>query len=290
MMRHAMKDLKPRLIMTTICVLFLFFFIGFAEHTYFKPVFVGAVAFVASVAFWEYCQIVKMKGIVPCTKVGIVGTVCYAYAIYFGIESSFFSFLPLFVLGIILTLSFLMRFNEVENALASVATTFFGIVYITVTFSGIIVIMYHFPQVSGKDGRLWLIYLLAVSKMTDVGGLFIGRFCGKKSLIPKISPNKTVAGAFGGILFAGITSVGFAYATGFKESSALGLTLLQSIYLGLILGFFAEIGDLAESLLKRDGKIKDSNPHFPGLGGALDTVDSLLFTTPIVCLFLQVAI
>lgn len=287
---QAMKDFKPRLKMTIICVLFLCLFIGFALNPYFKPLFVAAVGAVGACALWEYFQIAKLKGVIPSTKLGIISAFFYAYAVFFSTLYPFLDFLPFAVLGLILTILFISHFNEIERALTSIAVTFFGLCYIVVTFSLIITIIYFFPETSQKDGRLWLIYLLAVTKMTDIGGLFIGRFFGKSQLMPKISPNKTVAGAIGGIIFSCLTSLCFAAIAGFDEQSPLGISLGQSLFLGIIIGIFAEVGDLAESLLKRDGKIKDSNSYIPGLGGILDLIDSLIFTIPIVYLFLRVAI
>jgi phosphatidate cytidylyltransferase len=116
--------------------------------------------------------------------------------------------------------------------------------------------------------------------MTDVGGLFTGKFLGKRKLLPVVSPNKTVEGAIGGIVASIITSVAFAYFGSL-------MSILGSIVLGFIISLFAMLGDLSESLLKRDGKIKDSGHNIPGLGGILDMVDSLLFTTPVIYLFLR---
>lgn len=280
MKRNVMTDIRQRLIMSAISIVLLIIFIGLAPNDYFKPIFALAVAGVSSLALIEYFQIAKYKGVFPSITISIVGTILYTYAIFFSSQWKSLNALPLIVLGIFLAYLFLSHFSVADNALTSIAVTFFGIFYITVTLSLIIKIVYFFPN-DPTMGQLWLIYLLAVTKMTDVGGLFVGRFFGKRKLSVVVSPNKTVEGAVGGVICATLTSVGFAY------FGNLNLGIIAAIFLGCILSVFAEMGDLAESLLKRDGGVKDSGNYIPGLGGVLDIVDSLIFTTPVVYLFLR---
>ena len=110
--------------------------------------------------------------------------------------------------------------------------------------------------------------------MGDVGSYFVGRFFGKHSLIPRISPNKTIEGTIGGL----VCSVGSALAGKLYLSN---FSFAHLLTLGFLLGILAQMGDLAESLLKRDCGVKDAAAYFPGLGGVLDVIDSLLFTAPI---------
>ena len=123
--------------------------------------------------------------------------------------------------------------------------------------------------------------------MTDTGGFFIGKKFGKEKLAPYISPKKTWEGALGGFVAAIFSSIAVVFFASIFDPEAFGLTLWQSIWLGAGIGICAQIGDLSESLLKRDGGIKDSN-QVPGLGGMLDIVDSLVFSAPLVYIFLKV--
>lgn len=279
MKKEFMSDLKSRLVTSSICLVLLIILIGLAPFDYFKPIFVAAVSLVSSFALLEYFQIAKSKGILPRVSIAIIATILYTFAVFISIEFSSFQALPWIVIGLFLAYLFVSHFSIAENAVTSIAVTFFGMIYITVPLSMLVSIVYFFKDDPLK-GQLWLIYLLAVTKMTDVGGLFIGKFFGKKKLIPTVSPNKTVEGALGGILASILTSVVFAY------FSSL-VSVFGAIILGLILSIFAMLGDLAESLLKRDGGIKDSGHNIPGLGGILDMVDSLIFTTPVIYLFLR---
>jgi phosphatidate cytidylyltransferase len=257
----------------------LIIIIGFAPYEYFKPFFVGAVSLISSLALIEYFQIAKSKGIIPAVSIAVTATVLYTFAVFLSIEFSALQALPWVVIGLFFAYLFISHFSIADNAVTSIAVTFFGIVYITIPLSMIVSIVYFFKDDPWK-GQLWVIYLLAVTKMTDVGGLFTGKFLGKRKLLPIVSPNKTVEGAIGGIIASIITSIAFAYFGSL-------MSILGSIVLGFIISLFAMLGDLSESLLKRDGKIKDSGHNIPGLGGILDMVDSLLFTTPVIYLFLR---
>ncbi len=133
-------------------------------------------------------------------------------------------------------------------------------------------------------GMCALLSVVVVVKMSDVGAYTFGRMFGKTKLAPKLSPGKTLAGAVGGVATSAIVSALFlAIAPTFLISDppaigAIGL-VLAAVY-GVILAVTGMVGDLAESLLKRDLDCKDSG-HLPGLGGILDVLDSLIFAAPI---------
>jgi phosphatidate cytidylyltransferase len=136
-----------------------------------------------------------------------------------------------------------------------------------------------------QDGRIWAAYLLAATKITDIGGYFGGSLWGRRKLAPNISRGKTLEGAIFGLILSVGTSFIF-YLLG-KSIGALHFSLgsIEWIYLGVIMGCIGQFGDLSESLLKRDANKKDSNT-LPGFGGALDAVDSLLFNAPILYFYL----
>jgi phosphatidate cytidylyltransferase len=136
------------------------------------------------------------------------------------------------------------------------------------------------------DGRLWLAYLVAVTKITDMGGYFMGKMWGKSKLAPHLSPGKTLIGGIAGFISAILLSLGFFLLSKYFQLESFKLNFIQAIFLGGVIGIFSQLGDLAESLLKRDAKVKDSNT-IPGVGGVLDFLDSLLFTLPVLYLFLK---
>lgn len=139
---------------------------------------------------------------------------------------------------------------------------------------------FYFGEGDPQFGPNWLLYLLLVTKISDMMGYFVGSRLGRTKLAPTISPKKSVEGAIAGLVGATVVSFLFYY------FAAVDITLIESIFLGIATGALAQLGDLSESLLKRDAQVKDSG-NIPGLGGILDVADSLLFTTPFILLYLN---
>ena len=118
--------------------------------------------------------------------------------------------------------------------------------------------------------------ILLITKTGDIGAYLIGSKWGKHTLISRISAGKSVEGAIGGLFFS--ISAALACKSFLPEHSVFSYSNL--ILMGSSLGVLGQLGDLSESLIKRDCQVKDSGKVFPGLGGVLDTIDSLLFTAP----------
>jgi phosphatidate cytidylyltransferase len=129
-------------------------------------------------------------------------------------------------------------------------------------------------------GRSWVFLVLLVMAIGDTGALYTGRILGKHRLAPNISPKKTVEGLIGG------TAASIAAAVAFG-TIVLGLDAIRAGILGLVLGLLGVVGDLFESLLKRSVDIKDTSSIFPGHGGILDRIDSLLFAAPALLLYVR---
>jgi phosphatidate cytidylyltransferase len=286
-MLNHMTPLQQRLTLsgigTTIALLVIFL----APVPAFKPLFTIAIGATICVAMWELYQIFKAKGLEPATKAGISFGALYAIAVSLSTQYRFAEMLPEFILLIALLSCFLYYFTRGQSPLQNLSATVFSLAYLAVPLSCMIRIAYFFDPYSIDDGRWWLLYLLVVTKMTDTGGFFIGKSFGKEKLAPYISPKKTIEGALGGFFAAILSSVAIKFLASIFDPGAFNLTLWQSIWLGAGIGLCAQIGDLSESLLKRDGGIKDSN-QVPGLGGMLDIVDSLVFSAPLVYIFLKV--
>ncbi|MFC1666739.1 phosphatidate cytidylyltransferase [Candidatus Omnitrophota bacterium] len=180
----------------------------------------------------------------------------------------------LFFITVLIAL-FIMQFTRKENqkAVTLIALTLFGIFYIGWFFTFLVKI-----HLLDKGYKL-VAYLVLVTKAGDIGAYLVGSRFGKHPLIPRISPNKSVEGALGGFLF----SIIFALTSRpFLEWMSFKVVLIG----GVLIGVFAQLGDLAESLVKRDCKVKDSSLFFPGIGGVLDVIDSLLFSAPIFYIYL----
>ncbi len=129
----------------------------------------------------------------------------------------------------------------------------------------------------GPHGLWLLLYIVAVSKGSDVFAYFVGRFFGKRKLIPHISPGKTRAGGFGALLGGVVISLMFSLCT--PVGALLGWKV--ALAYGTLLAVVTAIGDLAESVLKRATQVKDSGSLLPEFGGLLDVVDCILFTAPV---------
>ncbi len=174
------------------------------------------------------------------------------------------------LLFIVLALFFLIlmqfRRRESSGVIVAISTTLFGILYVSWFLSFLIKIRY----LAGGIGMVSSVVL--ITKLGDIGAYFIGSRFGKTPLIPRISPKKSVEGSIGGLLFSVLGAM--------ASRPFLNLPYLRLIFLGIFLGILGQLGDLSESLIKRDCQVKDSGSILPGMGGALDFIDSLLFTAP----------
>lgn len=137
---------------------------------------------------------------------------------------------------------------------------------------------------------LWaLLTVLAIPKISDSGAFFVGRSLGRHKLIPRISPGKTIEGAIGGFVFGVLGSLLMCYGIApALFGLPVPLELPLAIGYGLWIALAGMLGDLAESMFKRDARIKDSGGWLPGLGGMLDVVDSVLAASLAAYLFWQI--
>jgi phosphatidate cytidylyltransferase len=262
-MPGVFHDLSKRLLMSSGIILMLG--VGFWGYAY-LPVQLLTVLFIALItmtAMIEYVALVKHKGSPPSKYLMAAMGIFWTFAFYL---------FPSWIWLILIFLGFFVyNFLSIQGSIYRIATGSFAMFYILAPIGMILSFLY--PKGIGSTGDLALVvYLVAVTKMADVGGYFMGRLFGKTKLAPNISPSKTIVGAIFGLISSVLMSV--------VLSSYINITTYEAISLGLILGAAAELGDLAESVLKRDAQVKDSN-QIPGLGGILDLIDSLLFTTPI---------
>ena len=136
----------------------------------------------------------------------------------------------------------------------------------------------------GVDGRFYVLYLLIVTKFSDVGAYCVGSLIGRHKMIPRISPGKTWEGFAGAVVVSTGASVLLAQFAGERLKE---MNLGHALAIGLILSLGAVVGDLIESAFKREAGAKDSGRLFPGFGGILDLIDSPLFNAPLLYLYLR---
>ncbi|MFZ3377551.1 MAG: phosphatidate cytidylyltransferase [Chthoniobacterales bacterium] len=176
-----------------------------------------------------------------------------------------------------------------DEPLKTMAYTLFGLMYVLWLFNFMTKIVYLTPRSStgAVTGQFYVLYLIAVTKFSDMGAYLLGSAIGRHQMIPHISPQKTWEGFFGALVLSLCASLAL-YKLMPGHLSALNWT--HATVLGLLLGFAAVVGDLAESIVKRSTGVKDSGNLLPGIGGALDLVDSLLFTAPLMFFYLRLVI
>ncbi|MCJ7605563.1 MAG: phosphatidate cytidylyltransferase, partial [Dehalococcoidales bacterium] len=187
--------------------------------------------------------------------------------------------LPLLLVSIIvlpLTLSLFLR--DREGIVLKWSWTVGGILYVG-WFLGILVALHE------QAGREWVFLALFCTFGSDTFAYFIGRAFGRHKLAPRISPGKTWEGTFGGLAGAVLVAWLFTLDHGLQ----VFISVWQAVLLGFLVSVFGQIGDLAESLLKRTFGVKDSGSLVPGHGGVLDRIDSIVFAGVVVYLFYLIA-
>jgi phosphatidate cytidylyltransferase len=180
---------------------------------------------------------------------------------------------PLFVLvGILflLFLFYLIAYGHIADLSRDLMVNVLALLYIPLLLGHLVWLRYL------SDGQWWVFWLLMVIMAGDTGAFYVGRTWGKTKLYPEVSPGKTWAGGVGGIAAAVI--VGLALG----RWALPGISLATLAWLALLLAVVGLLGDLFESMLKRQTQVKDASEILPGHGGMLDRLDSLLFTAPLV--------
>lgn len=173
-----------------------------------------------------------------------------------------------------------------QRPLGSIAVTAFGVLYAGATLAYAYGLRHHRFVVEPAAGAVLLFYPIALTWVSDTGAYFVGRAFGMRKLMPSVSPGKTVAGAIGGI-FA--TMIGaWAYNVFVLQPIAqLALAPWTALIFGVVISAVGQVGDLVESLFKREAGVKDSSTLFSAHGGVLDRLDSLYFAIPVAYLILS---
>jgi phosphatidate cytidylyltransferase len=260
-------------------------------------VFVLLVAFLALAGLVEFYGLVEKRGL-ACFKIsGVAGGLLLLVGTFLNVTGHLGTtgsparvndfetgFLILFVLG--LCIRQLVSKSTATVGLTAIATTLFGLMYVPWLLNFIQKINF-FPFAPGSPadaGKFFLLYFILITKFSDMGAYAVGSLIGRHKMIPRISPGKTWEGFFGAVLVSTGASLAFVHFFGAKM---VGMNYLHAVILGVILSITAVIGDLIESLFKREAGVKDSGALFPGIGGILDLLDSLLFNAPIMYLYLR---
>ena len=231
------------------------------------------------IAAKEYVDILKNKGFLPFYKVILIVSVSMILVSASGYDN----LLPL-VLLIGTIASFLaVLFRGRQPYIANVATTILG--FLIAWMPCHICLIRQMGDetslfgISFKQGLYFLVFIFFVILLTDIAAYFFGIRFGKHKLSPVISPKKSVEGAIAGGICAAIV--------GLIIGKLIGISFYHSFVLSIIVTVMAQLGDLSESLIKRDAGVKDSGHSLPGHGGILDRADSYLFSVPVAYYYIK---
>lgn len=245
--------------------------------------YLGLVDVMILVGLWEFYQMMEAKGLRPHKTMGFLSGLALSWYVFF--QQGVYANLLLTIIFIGIMVLELMR-KEKGLAVYHISVTVFGVFYVAWLGSHLILLR-ELPHLKGLDYSLGFSFVIVAFVITwcyDTGAYFVGSWLGRRPMSPSVSPGKTVEGAVGGVAcsIAGILIA--------RSTIAPYLSLLEAVGLALAASFIGQLGDLSESMIKRDVNIKDSSKTIPGHGGVLDRFDSLLFTAPLVYYFLKYVI
>ncbi|MFH1452723.1 MAG: phosphatidate cytidylyltransferase [Armatimonadota bacterium] len=197
------------------------------------------------------------------------------------------------IIIIVVLVVHLAKRNFQFTQFADVSTAVFGFVYVPY-FLSYLFMLRTIPGefiVWGTEvsaGACFVIYLIFITAFCDMGAFFVGKYLGRNKLWPQISPKKTIEGAVGGLICSIIIAYFMGKLLGMPVYNLFGIPVSFSIFLGMTLAIAAQLGDLFESLLKREAGVKDSGSILAGHGGILDRFDSYFFTAPIMYILIKI--
>lgn len=232
------------------------------------------VLIIIALGLREFYGLIQRKNTTSLKSIGIISALILAISIYFNVDNV--------EIGVFVTILMLVLFlwklytQRIEGALLDISITLLGVFYIGWLLSHLLLIR-QLPY-WGKE-YTYLLFLTTWS--IDNGAYVVGVTWGRHKAIPKVSPRKSIEGLVGGLV-GGLLAVFL-----LKWLFLPHLSYIHSLGIGLSLGIIGQLGDLSESLLKREAKVKDIGKFLPGHGGVLDRFDSLLFTAPVLYYYIK---
>lgn len=245
------------------------------------PALVSMLSLASGLAAWEYYRLAEARGVRPLSALGIA----LSAVIPMLVHARFVGFwvppvsLVALLIPVLLTVTLFAR-GVAGAPMAVVGATLTGVLYTGGMLSFAYALRYHEFVVDAAGGTALVMLPVLVTWLNDSGAYFAGHSFGRAKLMPTVSPGKTWAGAYGAV----ITSVAATWIIAafiLPRLAHLTLGIPGIIVVGIGLSLAAQVGDLAESMFKREADVKDSSQLIPGHGGVLDRVDSLLFTLPV---------
>ena len=271
-----MSVLKTRIILGT-AMLLAFCGIIYIDYAFDSDIGIGILGMLAGgICLFEFYNIVEKKGFAPFKVSGIIGGII----VFLGLWISAYAegLKPIYsciLFPIVFWLFFVQALKRgIDDTIKNISVTVFGIIYICFFLSFIMPIR-HMP-----NGLNVILIVLLLTKGGDIGGYLFGRKFGRHKF-SSFSPNKTIEGASFALFCSLMIAVGLNALPGMRVMS-----LYLIVPFGLLVGASGIIGDLIESIIKRDMEVKDSSSAIPAFGGLLDILDSLLISIPVAYFFL----
>jgi phosphatidate cytidylyltransferase len=235
---------------------------------------VAIVALALAVGLGEFSSLLRARGIRPMRHVGFP----LAAALFLDVVTPGWLGVPFAPIGALLLLTFTLWRGADFESVSAAAATLLGAVYLG-ALGGTIAALRLLDPIG--EGAWRMVLLLGILVFSDSLAFFVGHAVGRRRLLPGISPGKSVEGAIGGLV-GGVLG-----ALVVRHLGLPGLPALHAVALGAAVSAMGIVGDLDESLLKRWAGVKDSGTLFPGHGGMLDRLDSLLFGAPVLFYYFQ---
>jgi len=241
--------------------------------------FLSLVAVQVTLGLIEFYDMMRGRGLRPYRRLGVLAALALLWVCYEP-RVPYLGFLTTAVLLLVLALE--LRRPEARQRVEDIAVTCFGVLYVG-WLSAHLVLLRELPWTAGtsyRDGAAFVLLAFFVTWSCDTGAYAVGRSFGRNRPWGRISPRKSVEGSIGGLVMAVVAALVA------RSWFAPFLALRDALALGFLVGVFAQVGDLVESLRKRDARHGDSSDLIPGHGGVLDRFDSLFFAAPAVYYYL----
>jgi phosphatidate cytidylyltransferase len=250
------------------------------------PFLATLLSVIAALGAWEFCRIARASGAQPFDAAAIVGAAAIPLLVY-GVHLRLLAptWTHAVVAGLAVFAATIFRRGIGGRPLLAAATTVFCVAYLGLV-AYVFELRYNDYVIDARGGTALAMFPILLTWATDVGAYAFGRLLGAHKLMPSVSPGKTMEGALGGLLLAIVIAllyIGYVL----HPLAQLAMRPLATVLFAVTISVVAQVGDLAESLIKREAGIKDSSTLIPGHGGVLDRFDSLLFVLPVAALLLR---
>lgn len=253
-----------------------------------NEIFLGFIFVVSILAMMEYFKLSEQKSISPQYVISCLSAFIILMFYYVSDLSQIYT-IPLgqfFVLIVGITL-ITELFRNKPNPSLNIAVSLFGIFYIPLLLGALIGIREFFPLQSDLNMKLTFSLFIAVW-LCDSAAYTFGKLWGKKKILERVSPKKTVVGAVSGLITAIMVYLAFIKFRFIVSSDpTFSISYSDAVMMGIIVGVFGQMGDFIESMFKREVCVKDTSRILGGHGGVLDRFDSLLIASPLIYLYLK---